>query len=148
MFASMLLRPLLSEVDVERRIILEEALEDLNERGEMISPDNLTAQLLWPGHALSQPTIGSTESIKAIGPQELRDYHARYYHPDNALIAVAGRVTHAQVVQAVEKAFGAWKRAETVPVIPAPGSRGETLPESIWVKDSDSQLNLQRNNFV
>ena len=63
LFASMLRRPLLCDLEIERRIILEEALEDLNEKGEEINPDNLTARLLWPGHPLSLPTIGTREFV-------------------------------------------------------------------------------------
>ncbi|MCP3176458.1 insulinase family protein [Desulfuromonas sp. KJ2020] len=143
LFASMLLRPSLSDVEVERRIILEEALEDLNERGEMIAPDNLTAQLLWPGHPLSRPTIGCRETISAITPEDLRAYHRRYYHPANTVIAVAGRVRPGEVLRAVEEAFAAWPSADLHACLPAPAGGGETQPESIWIKDSDSQINLQ-----
>ena len=42
LFASLLLRPQFPGIETERRIILEEALEDLNEKGRMINPDILT----------------------------------------------------------------------------------------------------------
>ena len=46
LFASMLRRPLFKDIDVERRIILEEAREDYNEQGVQINLDNLMVGLL------------------------------------------------------------------------------------------------------
>ena len=142
LFASMLTRPLISDVEVERKIILEEALDDLNEKGEDISPDNLTSRLLWPGHPLSLPTIGTDASIKAIGEADLRRHHAAYYTPDNTVIVVAGSIRRAQALEAMESTFGQWGgKAQTHRLVPtAPSVSGA---ETVWVKDSDSQINLQ-----
>ena len=38
-FASMLMKPLLAGIEIEKRIIAEEAREDLNEQGEEVNPD-------------------------------------------------------------------------------------------------------------
>ncbi|BCR03492.1 peptidase M16 [Desulfuromonas versatilis] len=142
LFASMLMRPLFSNVDLERKIILEEALEDFNERGEEISPDNLTARLLWPEHPLSQPTIGTRETIARIGSEQLRAHQQRYYTPGNTVIAVAGRIHREAVLQAVQNAFDSWQGGAP----PAPRLVSEQPPATpaiSWVKDSDSQVNLQ-----
>ncbi|WP_432821145.1 M16 family metallopeptidase [Trichloromonas sp.] len=142
LFASMLTRPLLTDVEVERRIILEEALDDLNEKGDDISPDNLTARLLWPDHPLSQPTIGTGASINAISEADLRRHHAGYYTPDNTVIVVAGNIRHDQARQEVEAAFGHWQ-GQTLLQRQSPQTVPCSQPETVWVKDSDSQINLQ-----
>jgi len=142
LFASLLTRPLFADVELERRIILEEALDDLNEKGEDISPDNLIARLLWPSHPLSLPTIGTGASINAISRDDLRRHHAAYYTPTNAVLVVAGKVCHDAARTAIEAAFGHWQgasRMERRSPEPGPPRRAE----SIWVKDSDSQINLQ-----
>lgn len=142
LFASMLRRPLFLDLETERRIILEEALEDLNAKGEDVSPDNLTARLLWPGHALSLPTIGTRTTIAGIGLDELQRHHARHYTPAATVIAVAGPIRRPQVVAAIADAFGDWQ-GETAPVwLPVPAYR-DAAPETIWVRDSDSQVGLQ-----
>lgn len=144
LFASMLQRPLLSDPEVERRIIIEEALDDFNEKGEEINPDNLTARLLWPGHPLSRPTIGQRDSLLRVDAEGLRRYHQRHYTPHNTVIAVAGAVSRAEVRAAVETAFGAW--SGEAPMLPLSwneepgGTRGA---EIVWVRDSDSQVALQ-----
>jgi predicted Zn-dependent peptidase len=144
LFASMLQRPLLSDPEVERRIIMEEALDDFNEQGEEINPDNLTAQLLWPSHPLSRPTIGQRDSLLRIDAEGLRRYHHRHYIPQNTVIAVAGAVNRAQVRAAVESAFGAWSgAAPTSPLSWSETPDGTQGAEIVWVRDSDSQVALQ-----
>lgn len=143
LFAAMLRRPRLGELEVERKIILEEAMEDLNEKGELINPDYLTGQLLWPGHPLSLPTIGTLEGIRALTLADLRRYLERYYSPANMVLTLAGAVAHAEAVAAAEAAFGDWQG------VPAPAPQPLTAPaaaagaELKWVRDSDSQINLQ-----
>jgi predicted Zn-dependent peptidase len=143
LFASMLRRPLLANLEIERRIILEEALEDLNERGEEVNPDNLTARLLWPGHPLSLPTIGTRDSIRGIGPDDLSRYHVAYYTPENVLLVVAGPVRHEKVTAAAAEHFGDWPGAGVPPTLLHPGSDRKGAPESVWVHDSDSQVSVQ-----
>jgi predicted Zn-dependent peptidase len=142
LFASMLRRPLFLDLDVERRIILEEALEELNQKGEDVTPDNLTARLMWPGHPLAVPTIGTRESIGRIALADLQRHHALYYTPAETVIAVAGPVRSETVLAAVTAAFGDWRGAPA----PAPLAFAPELgrgPQTIWVHDSDSQVNLQ-----
>ena len=142
LFASMLRRPLFLDLEVERRIILEEALEEINEKGEDISPDNLTARLMWPGHPLALPTIGTRESIGRIGVADLQRHRDSYYTPAGTVIAVAGAVRHAEVLRAVADAFGDWQGTTPPPPLAAPSVMAPG-PQTIWVHDSDSQVSLQ-----
>jgi len=143
LFASMLRRPLLQEIETERRIIMEEALEDLNEEGEIINPDSLAGQLLWPDHPLGLPTIGTRKTIGGFDPNDLRRHHATFYRPANTVIAVAGRVDHAAAAAAVEDAFGTWEAGDPPPSPPPAPAVREEAAETAWVRDSDSQLSVQ-----
>ncbi len=143
LLASMLRRPALGEIDIERRIILEEALEDFNERGENIDPDNLTARLLWPGHPLSIPTIGTRESISGIGPELLRKHLTAYYTPANTVLVLAGKVRHEEVTEAARAHFDDWQGPPAPAPLPWSGAPSAQGPEAAWVKDSDSQVALQ-----
>jgi predicted Zn-dependent peptidase len=144
LFASLLRRPLLQGIEVERRIIMEEALEDYNEQGVEINPDNLTSRLLWPGHPLSQPTIGTRDSLAAMDVAALQRHHQTFYTPHNTVLAIAGAITHSDAQRAVAAAFADWAGT------PAPRPRawqepGEEKagPECVWVHDSDSQVGVQ-----
>lgn len=142
LFAELLLRPRWRDLETERKIILEEALEDLSESGELINPDILTNQLFWPGHPLSQPIIGSDESLRRLDLEALRQHHRRYYTPANTVIAVTGRVTPEAARAAVERAFGHWQGELPAAPVTAPEPTG-SKPELVWVRDSSSQLTVQ-----
>jgi predicted Zn-dependent peptidase len=143
LFSTMLRTPKFLHLETERSIVLEEAMEDFNEEGEDVCADNCMSRLLWGQHSLGQPIIGTPATIRAFTQQQVHDWYARHYVPDNLVISVAGPVSVQQVRAAVEDCFGDWR---------ASGYRGQFLsaPESVytgpkmdWVRDSDSQLTLQ-----
>ena len=112
LFASLLLRPLFNDIELERRVILEEALGDLNESGRQINPDNIVARLLFANHPLGQPTVGSRWAIERLGLSHFRQYYARHYVPGNAVLAVAGPIDHDEVITAEETQFTEWHRTK------------------------------------
>jgi predicted Zn-dependent peptidase len=140
-FASMLLGPLFAGVDVERRIIAEEAREDLNEEGVEINPDTIASRLLWPHHPLGMPTIGTLESIAAIGREDLERHMTRFYVPSNAVVVVAGPVTSQEMFFIAAEIFGGWRGG--APPAAVPFSLRTSVPEIRFVRDSDSQMALQ-----
>lgn len=140
-FAEMLRRPHFNDLEIERRIILEEAREDYNQEGVQINPDNLMAALLWPKHPLGQPLIGTNDSLQGINLDSLHGYYTQHYTPQNSLIACSGPIERKTVLTAVEKAFGDW-RGETIPEMSQPPPQ-QPGPHSCWVADSDSQVNIQ-----
>jgi len=142
LFASMLQRPLFNDMEMERRVILEEAMGDLNETGRQINSDNIIAGLLFPNHPLGLPTVGNCPAISRLTLQQLKRHHATFYTPTNAVLAVAGPVAHQTVLAAAQQAFGDWQGA------PAPAARawlGATCsPAPLrWVRDAGSQVSLQ-----
>jgi predicted Zn-dependent peptidase len=140
-FASMLMRPLLDGVDIEKKIIAEEAREELNENGVETNPDSITSRLLWPGHPLGMPTIGTLASIAAITRENLARHLAQYYVPKNTVVTVAGPVQSQQVFATAAKVFGRWLGG--MPPKPMPVTWQNKIPRVHFVNDSDSQMSLQ-----
>ncbi|HEX6718454.1 MAG TPA: pitrilysin family protein, partial [Pyrinomonadaceae bacterium] len=64
-----------------------------------------------------------TESIKKLTSKDLADFHAMYYRPNNAILAIVGDVTMKEIMPKLEKAFGDWQKgdipAATIPAAPA-----------------------------
>ena len=141
LFSSMLLRPTLPGIDVEKRIITEEALEDINELGEEINTHNLASKLLWPDHPLGAPTIGYLETIEGFTRADLNAHMARFYLPGNTVAVIAGDIKADIAFAACEEAFGEWTGPAVLPDTPVVQS--QTAPQSIFVTDSDSQVHLQ-----
>ncbi len=142
LFSSLLRRPLFLDVEIERRIILEEALEDLNDKGEIICTEQLIAGLCWPDHPLSLPTVGTGESLAAIHREHLQAHHRAFYAPGNSLVVVAGRVQRDEVVAAVDRHFGDWNPPWSAPVLSPPPAVAPG-PRFAWVRHAESQVEVQ-----
>jgi predicted Zn-dependent peptidase len=142
LFASMLRRPLFKDIDVERRIILEEAREDYNEQGVQINLDNLMVGQLWPGHPLGGSLIGTPETLASIDRKALEDYYRQWYLPQNLVVCACGRVEREQLKRIVDQQFGDWAAQPMKRLLPAPEITASG-PEVLWVADSDSQVSLQ-----
>lgn len=141
LFSSMLLRPTLPGIDTEKRIITEEALEDINERGDEINTHNLASKLLWPGHPLEAPTIGYLETIAGFTRDDLQEHLAGFYLPGNTVAVIAGDIRADTAFAACEEAFGDWRGPAVLP--PSPPLNRQTSPQTVFVDDSDSQVHLQ-----
>jgi predicted Zn-dependent peptidase len=141
LFSSMLLRPTLPGIEIEKRIITEEALEDINERGEEINTHNLASRMLWPDHPLGAPTIGYLKSIESFSEADLKTHLANYYVPRNAVAVIAGNISAETAFVACEEAFCGW-RGDAVPA-QTPAKGDQAAPRTLFANDSDSQVHLQ-----
>lgn len=62
------------------------------------------------------------ESLKKLTSKDLADFHAMYYRPNNAILAIVGDVTMKEIMPKLEKAFGDWEKGDvpTATIPPAP----------------------------
>src|SRR5207237_3132498 len=73
----MLARPLFKEVELEREVILEEILDEVDEEGRDIDVDNLSKRALFADHPLGQKIAGTRETVSELREDDLRPHHAR-----------------------------------------------------------------------
>jgi predicted Zn-dependent peptidase len=101
------------DVEAERQVIVEEILMNLD------SPEDrahtLLAQLLFPDHPLGRDVLGEMATVEGLGRDDIEGFFRRWYRPATMVIAAAGRLDHAALVDAVAAAFD--------------GSTGGELPE-------------------
>ncbi|KRA15299.1 pitrilysin family protein [Lysobacter sp. Root604] len=65
-------------------------------------------QLIYPySHPYSWPTIGSMEDLQAAKLDDIKQWYATYYGPNNAVLALAGDITVEQARTLATKYFGA-----------------------------------------
>ncbi len=57
-------------------------------------------------HPYRRPGIGSIEELEASSLEDVRNFHATYYRPDNATLVVVGDFEEAQLDAWVDKYFG------------------------------------------
>jgi predicted Zn-dependent peptidase len=98
---------------------------------------------LWPGHPLSRSPIGSRDSILQISGHDLRAHHARFFTPRNTVVAVAGKINRDEVLAAVEKTFGDWDGGQADSPSPLPFTAASSAPRVAWVRNPDSQVEVQ-----
>ena len=93
-----------ADVEAERTVILEEigAANDVPEE----QVHDLFAEVLFGGHPLGRPVLGTVESIGQMPRETLARYWRRHYTPDNLVVAAAGSCGHDEVVELVTTAFG------------------------------------------
>lgn len=66
------------------------------------------SEAVFAGHPLEEPVLGTRESIRGITREEIHAYWKRRYGAGSVVIAAAGSVDHAQVVEMVAERFGDW----------------------------------------
>ena len=96
------------------------------------------------------PGNGTPESVAAIGRDDLLAFHARYFAPNNAILAVVGDVGAEDAFTAVERAFGGWPRKAlpaAAPVDPPPPTRRVVVidkPDAVQTEIRVGQLATPR----
>jgi predicted Zn-dependent peptidase len=75
--------------------------------------------LLFPeGHPYHHPTIGSMEDLDAASLDDVREFFAAYYAPNNAVLTIAGDFDPAAALQMVETHFGPIAANPAIPAGP------------------------------
>ena len=67
---------------------------------------------LYPQHPYGRLISGQAETLARITPDDIRQFHATYYRPNNAIIAVAGEITQDQIGSLLASHFADWKAAD------------------------------------
>ena len=60
-----------------------------------------------PDQAIGRPILGTPDTVKSFDEATIRAFLAREYTPGKMVLAAAGDVDHAQIVDAAERLFGA-----------------------------------------
>jgi predicted Zn-dependent peptidase len=133
--------PRFSDIEVERGIVREEILEDLDDDGRDVDADNLARALLYDAHPLGYTITGGLAALDRFDEALLRGHHARHYTAANAVLCVAGRFSLDDVVKTIEQSFAALPRGQRAVAAQAP-----ELPKRSrfsFVENTSSQTDLR-----
>jgi len=98
-----------AELAREKSVILQEyaAVED--------TPDDLIydafMETAFAGQPVGRPILGTPETIKSFDADTIRAFLVREYIPSKMVLAAAGNVDHARIVEEAERLFGAMPAA-------------------------------------
>ena len=137
LIADMLAHPRFDSTDLERekKVILEEIkmVED--------TPDELLAELFnaayFPSHALGRPIEGTAETVPTFDHTITSAFHAREFSPENLVVAAAGNVDHARLVELAERAFANGKIENGVPTAHRPTTAPPVTAAPILIEQKD-----------
>jgi predicted Zn-dependent peptidase len=101
MVTGSLLEP--KDVDAERGVILEEIAMNDDDPSDTVH-EAFSAQL-FGDTPLGRPILGTADSINAITGDQVAEHYAARYTPPDLVVAAAGNVEHAAVVEHVRRAF-------------------------------------------
>jgi zinc protease len=110
------------EVESERTVILSERQGAENNPGYALYEEVVGSA--FHAHPYRHMVIGYESDLRTISRDDLYGHYRRYYHPANAFIVAAGDFESGDLLDRLERAFGA---------IPA----GEPLARSIGVEEPD-----------
>lgn len=106
LFADCLLHPSFPEGEFERERALQ--LQDVLTRDDKPSgvAFELFAKTLFHTHPYRMSTLGERQTLEALHPDALRDYHQRYCDPSQLVLSVVGDVRADEVLARAHEAFG------------------------------------------
>jgi zinc protease len=119
-------------------------------------PDYLASvvfdRLVYGFHPYGLPNSGTAESLAAVTREDLRAFHARYFVPNNMILAIVGDVTSEEAFGAAERVFGKWPRAD-VPaqklIEPPPPTRRVVIidkPDAVQTEIRVGHLGIPRKH--
>ncbi len=138
--ADMLFNSILPEkkFEKEKGIVLEEISKSLAEPREQIERNLIS--IIYKGHALSLPTLGTYSTIKAMNRDEVYSFFKNNYVPNNMILSVVGDFKTTEMLDLINRVYGS-RQATNVnrPVNPEwlTGFRkniAEDLPSGIWYR--------------
>jgi predicted Zn-dependent peptidase len=92
-----------AETERERGVILQE-IGQANDTPDDIVFDHFQATA-FPDQPMGRPTLGTEETVRAIGQDTLRGYLHRHYAPGRMVVAAAGAIQHETLLDLVGKHF-------------------------------------------
>lgn len=119
--------------ETQRGVVINERRQNYENKPYGLAQFTLARALYPDGHPYSWPTIGETADLVAASIDDVRGFFARYYHPANASLVIAGDMNTAQAFDAAEELFGAIPAGEAVLPVTAP--RVEARAQEVTMSD-------------
>jgi len=135
-------RPLFRDLDLERQVILEEILDEVDSGGRDVDPDNLAKRMAFGSHPLGFKIAGTPRTIRSLRAPDIRAHHAQFYTGPNVVLAAAGPVSFGEVLDVAERHFGAIPAGAVSPASPAPRWPAGPLLKAISHENAQAEFTL------
>lgn len=106
LFGEIFAEPAFADIETERRVILEEMLEDVDDDGKLVAIDDIGRAALFGEHPLGQRIIGNETNVGRFTVADLRRHYARAYGAHNLILTLSGPIDLASIWPVVVESFG------------------------------------------
>ena len=103
------------KLDIERNVVKEERRWRIDNQPYGTWDEKLQELLFPQAHPYHHPTIGSMEDLDAASLDDVREFFAAYYAPNNAVLTIAGDFDPAPALEMIEKHFGSIAANPAIP---------------------------------
>ncbi len=98
--SDMVLRPTYPDIDSERQVVIEEIAMYEDEPSDKVH--DVLADAVFGDHPLGRPVIGKAEVIAGVPVPDIAAYRDEHYVSSNLVVAGAGSIDHARLVELVQ----------------------------------------------
>jgi len=105
------------EIGKERDVIKEELAMYIDQPHQYVQ--ELLNALMWPDQPLGRSITGTEKTLDAIGREQLLEYQRTNYVAPATLVAVGGRIAHAEAVRAVRRSVRKFSQGQRPRYAPA-----------------------------
>ncbi len=141
LFAEVLRSPTFADIEIEKEIVCEEILEDLDDEGRQVDPDNLSRELIYPAHPLGFTITGDAQRVRSFDPPLLRAHHLRHYTAVSSVLAFSGAVTVEDALALATRHFADMPAGE--PIVAEAPKHTQRKPRLRVVENVSSQTELR-----
>lgn len=143
LFGEVLSAPAFLDIEVEKGIVAEEILEDLDDEGRQIDADNVSRALIYDEHPLGFTITGSESHVRSFTEDMLRSWHADHYTAGNAALVFSGKVEVDAALRLAGRAFEtSLPRGKRTAAAPPPTTQKAARLEIVENVSSQTELRI------
>ncbi len=128
-----------SVVDKERQVVKNEKRQSVDNNPYGHTSFVIDKALYPEGHPYNWQVIGSLDDLDAAALSDVREFHRRWYGPNNATLVVAGDIDVAQTKAWIQKYFGDIP-ARPMPEVEKPGPVSLSASARLFYEDNFARV--------
>jgi predicted Zn-dependent peptidase len=116
LFSDVLLNPQFPQDEVTK--LLKQRIDGIKAAKDQAQAviGNYFSAYLYGSHPYARPSAGDEKSLAAITRDDVQKFYQTYYSPSNAILAVVGDFSSAEMERTLTEKFGAWTGRPAPPV--------------------------------
>ncbi|WP_394822076.1 M16 family metallopeptidase [Pendulispora albinea] len=141
LFSEVIHKPAFCDIEIEKGIVCEEILEDLDDEGRQVDADNLSRALIYGSHPLGFTITGDEKNVRSFTTEALRTHYVQHYNASSSVLVFSGAIDVDAAIELGAKSFGDLPRGERFQTVAPPFTQKK--PRIRIVENMSSQTELR-----